>query len=92
MRTLATALGRLEARLGRFAVLGNHDWCDDPDAQTSGHGPVIAEQELTAADVIVLENGAVALSLNGHRFWIAGLGDQLARLEPPITGSMIFTR
>lgn len=86
MRALATALGRIEAPLGLVAVLGNHDWWDDPVAQASGHGPVIAEQELAAAGVIVLENSAVALSLHGRRFWIAGLGDQMSRLGPPITG------
>ena len=86
MRAIAGALGRIEAPLGLIAVLGNHDWWDDPDAQASGQGPVIAEQELTAAGVVVLENRAVALSLGGHRFWIAGLGDQMARLGPPITG------
>ncbi|RKH81997.1 metallophosphoesterase, partial [Corallococcus praedator] len=33
-----------------------------------------------------LANSAVAFSLGDHRFWIAGLGDQMARLGPPITG------
>ena len=45
---------------GLIAGAGNHDWWDDPDAQASGQGPVIAEQELTAAGVVVLENSAVA--------------------------------
>jgi uncharacterized protein len=83
MRTLATALGRLEARLGRFAVLGNHDWCDDPDAQTSGHGPVIAEQELTAADVIVLENRAVCSVAQRPSLLDCGLGRSAGQTRTP---------
>jgi predicted MPP superfamily phosphohydrolase len=86
MRDLATELGRIEAPLGQVAVLGNHDWWDDPEAQERGHGPLIAEQELSSAGVVVLENRAVALSHHGKRFWVAGLGDQMARLGPPLTG------
>ena len=86
IRVLSGALSRLVAPAGVVAVLGNHDWWDDPDAQATGHGPIIAAQELTAAGITVLENQAVSLSHRGQKFWVAGLGDQLARLGPPAAG------
>lgn len=86
MRTLAASLQRLHAPLGVIAVLGNHDWWDDPDAQATGRTPIIAAQELRAVGITVLENEAVQLDHRGQRIWIAGLGDQLARLGPPTVG------
>jgi uncharacterized protein len=65
---VAERLGRLEAPLGRFAVLGNHDWGDD--------GPrVIAA--LRSAGITVLENEAVTVP--GRPLWIAGLADPSGR-------------
>jgi predicted MPP superfamily phosphohydrolase len=62
-------LARLEARFGTWAILGNHDWWND-----------IADIRRTLADVHipVLENDAVMLGAPDKRFWLAGLGDQLA--------------
>lgn len=62
-------LGKLHAKLGVYAVLGNHDWWDDPVGVRDG---------FRAAGVPVLENKAVKINRNGYRFWIAGLGDQIA--------------
>jgi predicted MPP superfamily phosphohydrolase len=67
----SAALGKLEAPLGAFAVLGNHDWSQAPEA---------IRQALTANGIRVLENEAVKLTtLEGFEFWLAGLGDQVAR-------------
>jgi predicted MPP superfamily phosphohydrolase len=64
-------LGRLQARLGVYAVLGNHDWVDDP-------GEV--RQALADNGVVVMENDAVRIaSADGLEFWLAGLGDQRAK-------------
>ena len=76
----APALARLEAPLGRFAVLGNHDWWEDKTAQRQGHGPTFGQVALEDAGVPVLENQAVRILHEGRPFWIAGLGDQLALL------------
>lgn len=76
----APLLGGLQAPLGTYAVLGNHDWWEDRKAQRLGRGPTIAGAALEGAGVRVLENRAVALTKGGHRFWLAGLGDQLALL------------
>ncbi len=65
----AGEFGRLEAPLGVWAILGNHDWWN-------GVGPIRAA--LTKVGIEVLENRAVLLGEGQHRFWVAGLGDQLA--------------
>ena len=75
----AAILARLRPPLGVHAVLGNHDWWDDPRAFRSGgrHRPE-TERALLAAGVPVLENGAVRLRLDGRNFWLAGLGSMWA--------------
>jgi len=65
----AGELARLEAPLGIWAVLGNHDWWHDL------HG---VREALAGVQIPVLENDAVLLGATGQRFWLAGLGDQLA--------------
>jgi uncharacterized protein len=74
----AGALAGLKAPLGVHAVLGNHDWWDDKTVQREGQGPTIARRALEAAGIPVYENDVARLSKHGHRFWLAGLGDQLA--------------
>jgi hypothetical protein len=74
----AEQLARLEAELGVYAILGNHDWwsaalpTDPPDNGQSVRNAVVG------AGIPVLENRAVRLSLDGRPFWLVGLGDQLA--------------
>jgi predicted MPP superfamily phosphohydrolase len=74
----AEALSILEAPLGVHAILGNHDWWDDLAAQRSGRGPVMGRRMLERHGIPVYENDAVRLTKDGHTFWLAGLGDQLA--------------
>jgi predicted MPP superfamily phosphohydrolase len=70
----AGELGRLHAPLGVFAILGNHDWWFDVDG---------VRRALEKALLPVMENDAVLLGPRGNRFWLAGLGDQIAyRLGP----------
>ena len=76
----APALGALDAPLGTFAVLGNHDWWEDRTAQRRGHGPTFGHRALEAAGVRVLENDTVRLTKDGLAFNVAGLGDQIALL------------
>jgi uncharacterized protein len=74
----AEQLARLQASLGVYAILGNHDWwsaampTDPPDNGQSIRGA------LRGARIPVLENRAIALSREGRPFWLVGLGDQLA--------------
>jgi predicted MPP superfamily phosphohydrolase len=63
-------LKELHAPLGVYAVLGNHDWW-------SGEAPLI-RRSFEKAQIHVLENAAFRLRRGQDRFWIAGLGDQLA--------------
>jgi hypothetical protein len=74
------ALGGLRAPLGVHAILGNHDWWDDMHAQRARKGPVLGRRMLERAGIPVYENDAVRLVKDGRRFWLAGLGDQLAFL------------
>jgi hypothetical protein len=74
----AKALSVLKAPLGVHAILGNHDWWDDLAAQRSGKGPVAGRRMLERFGIPVYENDAVRLKKDGHAFWLAGLGDQLA--------------
>jgi uncharacterized protein len=64
--------------LGTFAILGNHEWWDDPTAQRLARGPTLAHEALARSDIPLLENDARRLIKDGLPFWILGLGDQLA--------------
>jgi len=70
----AAELARLKAPLGVYAILGNHDWWYDIDG---------VRRALQAVRMPVLENDVVLLGEPGRRFWLAGLGDQLAHWIGP---------
>lgn len=65
----AGELARLQSRLGTFAILGNHDWWYDVEG---------VRRALAAVNIPVLENDALLLGEAGERFWLAGIGDQIA--------------
>jgi len=65
----AAELARLTAPLGTWAILGNHDWWYDL---------VGVRSALAEVHIPLLENDVVLLGADGQRFWLAGLGDQLA--------------
>ncbi len=65
----AGEFARLDAPLGVWAILGNHDWW---------HGVDPVRAALVKVGIDVLENRAVLLGQGSRRFWLAGLGDQLA--------------
>ena len=77
-RVWAAELARLKAPLGVHAVLGNHDWWDDPVVQSRKAGPTQAHAALASVGIPVLENKAVRLGRGDDAFWLAGLGDQWA--------------
>lgn len=74
----AAVLAKLRAPLGVHAIMGNHDWWDDLDAQQTGVGPVLGHVALERVGIKVYENHAVRLQKDGRPFWLAGLGDQIA--------------
>lgn len=71
-------LAGLDAPLGTHAVLGNHDWWDDADAQARRQGPTRVGRALEAAGIPVYDNASCRLAKNGQPFWLAGLGSQWA--------------
>jgi uncharacterized protein len=70
----AAELARLKAPLGVHAILGNHDWW---------YGLAGVLRALADVRIPVMENEAVLLGEQGRRFWLAGLGDQLAYVIAP---------
>ncbi len=67
------ALKELHAPLGVYAVLGNHDYW-------SGEIPAI-RRNFEKGGIHLLENTAVTVKRGQDRFWIAGLGDELAQAD-----------
>ncbi len=65
----AAALARLDAPLGVYSVLGNHDWWFHPEEVRAA---------VRAAGIPILENDAILLERDGRKFWLAGIGDQIA--------------
>jgi predicted MPP superfamily phosphohydrolase len=62
-------LARLRAPLGVYAILGNHDWW---------YSLAAVRQAFANIPVPLMENEALLIGKEGERFWLAGLGDQLA--------------
>ncbi|MEM9047391.1 MAG: metallophosphoesterase [Pseudomonadota bacterium] len=75
---VAQRLAGLNAPLGVWAVLGNHDWWHDATAQANRQFPPEMGRELHRAGIPILENRAVRLATPQGGFWLAGLGDQIA--------------
>jgi hypothetical protein len=73
----AEALSILEAPLGVYAILGNHDWWHGPLPRMRSDGAVSIRKALHGIDIPVLENNAQRLVKGNQPFWVAGLGDQL---------------
>jgi predicted MPP superfamily phosphohydrolase len=68
----AEVVGRLRARHGVFAVLGNHDhWTD---------AALIADL-FRSEGITVLLNEGMRIDLNGESFWLAGVNDTMVGLE-----------
>jgi predicted MPP superfamily phosphohydrolase len=74
----AGILTQLKAPLGTHAILGNHDWWDDRQAQKRRAGPNLYGEALKTAGLPVYENDGVRLDHKGRPFWLLGLADQIA--------------
>ena len=74
----AALLSELRAPLGRWAVMGNHDWASDPQARRDRAPRTHWHDAFEAHGIEVLSNRAAKRSLLGRSFWIAGLESQLA--------------
>lgn len=71
---IAQGLSRLEAPLGVFAVLGNHDWWNDGER---------TRKAFEAHGITVLEESSQVLERAGARFAVVGLADQITRPSAP---------
>ena len=79
MAAVARAVASLKAPLGVFAVMGNHDWRADPEAQRLMRGPTAYARCLADAGVTVLENDSRRVETGAGGLWVVGLGTQQAR-------------
>ncbi len=70
----AEQLARLRAPLGVYSILGNHDWWYDITG---------VRKAFAGVHMPLMQNDAVLLGEPGRRFWLAGLGDQLAHFLGP---------
>ncbi len=68
----AELLGRLRARYGVYAVLGNHDHWTDASLITD---------LFRAEGITVLVNQGMRFELSGEAFWLAGVDDTMVGLE-----------
>ena len=73
---IASVLARLEAPLGVHAILGNHDWEDDPLSQEK-HGQTSAiSQALTAEGLRPMINTSRRVTHHGTDLWLVGMDSQ----------------
>ena len=77
MHDVAAALAELSAPLGCHAVLGNHDWWDDPAAMRMRRGMPMIRKLLEDAGISVLANTALRLP-HGAGVWLLGTDSMLA--------------
>jgi predicted MPP superfamily phosphohydrolase len=63
---IAASLKDLQAPLGVYAVLGNHDWWFN-----GKH----VRKAFDDAGIRVIDNHALPIEKEGNRFWLVGLGD-----------------
>jgi predicted MPP superfamily phosphohydrolase len=75
---VAEELAALRAPLGRFAVLGNHDW-----KQFGARVPSALEH----VGLTVLENSSAAVDARGQRLHVAGLADMRMR-RPDVAAAL----
>jgi predicted MPP superfamily phosphohydrolase len=64
----ASILSGLKARLGKYAVLGNHD---------AFANATLVTRALESSGIPVLNNRSVPIERNSSRFWLAGIEDAL---------------
>jgi hypothetical protein len=70
--SIAGAARGLEAPLGVYAIIGNHDWWEDRTAVKRGTGPTLVQKAFEDEGIPVLVNTAKRLEKNGRPFWLSG--------------------
>jgi uncharacterized protein len=74
----AQALRQVDAPLGTYAVLGNHEYWT---------APRLVSRALTAQGIRVLVNAAARVEFNGAELWVAGLDDAFSG-RPDLTAAL----
>ncbi len=81
IKDTAAVLTGLRAPLGVHAILGNHDWWDDRQAQKRRASPCLYRTALESVGFPVYENDGVRLVHKDKPFWLLGLADQIAFIK-----------
>ncbi len=74
MEQVAEWLGGLQARFGVFAVLGNHDWWNQPE---------LIRDQLRAHNIQVIDNQSRMITLGEFKFWLVGIADDFTQHAEP---------
>ena len=72
------ALASLNAPLGVYAILGNHDWWHGPGVDDPSDDAEGVRRTLRHMGARVLENDGLQLTKDDRPFWLLGLGDQMS--------------
>jgi len=83
-------LASLEAPLGRFAVLGNHDYGEYETGDTGGTDPTSAIEAIKGAGLTLLDNQAIWVMKADARIRVGGVADYdegIPQLAPTIGGT-----
>lgn len=84
-------LAHLQAPLGRFAVLGNHDYGEYDDGNRNGDvDPTVAIDAIRGAGITPLDNQAVWVEKAGTRIRVGGVGDlteDMPQVAPTLEGT-----
>jgi hypothetical protein len=75
---IAKAARQLEAPLGVYSIIGNHDWWDDRTAVKRGTGPTLAQKSFEDAGIPVLVNAVQRLAKDKMPFWLSGTDSVVA--------------
>lgn len=67
---------KLSAPLGVYAVLGNHDWRDDPEARQNGHQSTSVAVAVAGAGLTLLDNEARQIRHGDRDFTLVGTGSR----------------
>ena len=79
VETIAENLKGFRARLGVYAVIGNHDWWYDEQK---------VRAEFEKAGIKFLENEAVSFDVNGEKIWLLGIEDFWKRRRVEVSDAM----
>ncbi len=85
-----TPLGEMKSKLGKFAVLGNHDYAFPSGREDHFEVANQVETVLEAADFTVLRNEATQITFEDKQLAIGGIDDRwIGKADPQLVSSLV---